>query len=232
MKYTLLAILLFVFGSQATAQNNIAQFAVWQPKEGAKFQFEEGYKRHLDWHKQHGDKWDWYGWYIISGPRYGFFVDATIDRAWTDFDHAVDPSADMADNNLHVFPFGNLRALFKVEIVRPASARELQAFKARLVRMITLDTDDPSKALRVVQRFKEKCLESACAEGLITTSIKDGGDSNQIILFIGHASWKDYEKTANIAEELMKIQENQKTTSIRSVTLETLSYRPDMSLFN
>lgn len=59
---------------------NIGQFAIWKARDGMLQNFETGYKQHLNWHKTNGDKWNWYGWYIISGDRYGQFVDATFDH--------------------------------------------------------------------------------------------------------------------------------------------------------
>jgi len=60
--------------------------------------FEEGYKRHLGWHRQNGDSWSWNGWTIISGDATGYFVDGTFFHAWSDLDSPVSPAADGADN--------------------------------------------------------------------------------------------------------------------------------------
>ena len=104
-----------------TAQeNNLAQFAIWKPKAGNEQLFATGYKQHLVWHKTNNDTWDWYGWYIISGPNWGMFVDATFNHNWNDFDNPVNPAGDKADNALHVHPFGDVLSVFKVSLVRSA----------------------------------------------------------------------------------------------------------------
>lgn len=75
MKTLRLIFLLIFFASFTYAQNsNIGQFAVWKTKEGQLQNFENGYKQHLNWHKSNDDKWGWYGWFIISGNRYGQFL--------------------------------------------------------------------------------------------------------------------------------------------------------------
>src|SRR5688500_7792353 len=103
-----LTVLFLLLGSLANAQqSNIAHVSVWLPKPGHELNFENGYKQHLKWHAANNDRWDWYGWYVISGDRTGHFIDATFGHAWSDYGHPVDAAGDWADNNLHTAPFGN-----------------------------------------------------------------------------------------------------------------------------
>ena len=53
--------------------------------------FEEGYTRHLTWHRKNDDGWTWYGWTTISGEHFGYFVDGTFFHAWSDLDSPVNP---------------------------------------------------------------------------------------------------------------------------------------------
>jgi hypothetical protein len=62
-------IFLFCTTSVLAQDKGIAHFSVWSPKQEANFK--SGYKQHLQWHKANNDSWNWYGWYIISGPRAG-----------------------------------------------------------------------------------------------------------------------------------------------------------------
>ncbi|WP_298736037.1 hypothetical protein [uncultured Chitinophaga sp.] len=100
-----LTFLLLLCSIQSAAQQHIAQFVAWKPKAGAEQLFETGYRQHLLWHKTNRDPWGWYGWFIISGPRTGQFVDATVEHAWSDFDQLLKPADDRADNELHVYPY-------------------------------------------------------------------------------------------------------------------------------
>jgi hypothetical protein len=104
----------FFFCNTLLAQKHLAQFALWQPRNGQTAAFETGYKKHLVWHQSNGDTWSWYGWYFVSGPRYGQFLDATFDHAWRDFDHRVNPAGDGADNQLNVEPYADFKLAYKV----------------------------------------------------------------------------------------------------------------------
>lgn len=105
-----LIVLLFMCHHVMAQNGPVAHFSFWQPKAGEEKNFENGYKQHLNWHKTNGDKWAWYGWYIISGPRSGQFVDATFNHAWGDFDKPVKPAEDGADNQLHYWALHDLQA--------------------------------------------------------------------------------------------------------------------------
>jgi hypothetical protein len=109
-----IAIMLLFASGKLMAQNNVAHFSFWKPKPGQANNFENGYKQHLKWHRENGDKWSWYGWYVISGTRDEQFVDATFNHTWSDFDNSVKPSEDGADNNLHTYPFGDVEIGYKM----------------------------------------------------------------------------------------------------------------------
>jgi hypothetical protein len=102
-----LALLLLIAAVAAAQENRMfARITVIAPREGLARQFEEGYKRHLDWHRDAGDRWTWYGWTVATGERLGWFIDGTFDHAAEDFDAAVEPAGDVADNEKNVVPFG------------------------------------------------------------------------------------------------------------------------------
>jgi hypothetical protein len=65
-------------GATGTTQRNLAAFSIWKPKDNQAARFEAGYKQHLKWHLASADRWNWYGWFIVSGPRDGEFLDATF----------------------------------------------------------------------------------------------------------------------------------------------------------
>ena len=96
---------------------NVARIVVWQMKPGMERDFQEGYKRHLQWHRDNHDTWTWCGWVLGSGDRVDYFVDGTFFHAWNDFDNPVNPAADGANNALNVFPYADVRALATYENV-------------------------------------------------------------------------------------------------------------------
>jgi hypothetical protein len=75
-----------------------------RPHDGRTVDFEAGYIRHLQWHKQTGDTWVWYGWNIWAGERQRWFVYATFGHSAASLDNPVAPAEDERDNILNVTP--------------------------------------------------------------------------------------------------------------------------------
>ena len=86
------------------AEGPFARIVVIQPKPGQHQAFEDGYRRHLGWHRDKGDPWTWLGWSFVMGERLGLFMDGTFGHAAENFDHPVDPAGDAADNAVNVIP--------------------------------------------------------------------------------------------------------------------------------
>ena len=113
----LAAVLLLATTAFSQIRENAARFVTWQPIDVSAF--EDGYKRHLAWHRSASDPWTWYGWTIISGDRYGAFIDATMFHQWPDFDNPVKPAEDAADNAMNVLPYGQIRSVVSYEVMSP-----------------------------------------------------------------------------------------------------------------
>jgi hypothetical protein len=91
-------------GAAQTEHGPYARIAVLRPHDGKTVDFEAGYVRHLEWHRQAKDPWSWYGWSIWAGERQRFFVYATFGHAAASFDNPVAPADDERDNILNVAP--------------------------------------------------------------------------------------------------------------------------------
>jgi hypothetical protein len=108
MMKTLFAALALAALSPAWGQSpSYARMVVIAPKPGQAEAFEKGYERHLQWHKGAQDPWTWYGWTFVLGNRINRFMDGTFGHAAADFDVAVQPAADAADNNVNVAPYAD-----------------------------------------------------------------------------------------------------------------------------
>ncbi|MCF6406337.1 hypothetical protein L3C95_25805 [Chitinophaga filiformis] len=222
MKSLLIAALLF--SSLASAQEkNVAQFVIWEPKEGQALTFETGYRQHLQWHAANDDPWDWYGWYFTSGPRSGQFMDATVDHAWQDFDTPLKPAEDGADNKLHVYPFADLRAVMKLEKV--ASCGSNAGLQSRLLRMITLSATDINAAIAITRKLKDQ-LHTSC---LYIYKVVDGGDINQLILLLAYNAYNEFGRDAALPEILERLDKQTSVAAIQHITSETLVFKKDMS---
>ena len=115
--------------AQARAPSRIARTFELRPRDALDTQFEDGYRRHLDWHLGAGDRSAWYLWEVTNGERAGLLVDGTLDHAWSDFDAAADPKGDRADNARNVEPFVQ-RAASQVWRLRPELGTEGAAAEA------------------------------------------------------------------------------------------------------
>ena len=133
------SVLLAVPALGAESSSSYARIAVLRPHDGDTVDFEAGYIRHLEWHRQAGDKWAWYGWTVTYGERQRWFVYASFGHAAADFDNPVSPADDERDNIVNVTPHaeftGNAMYEFLPELSRgtgqpqPAPRLELTTFE-------------------------------------------------------------------------------------------------------
>jgi hypothetical protein len=83
-----------------------ARISVLRPHDGDTVDFEAGYIRHLEWHRQNNDTWSWYGWTVWAGERQRWFVYATFGHSAAELDSPVAPADDERDNIVNVTPHG------------------------------------------------------------------------------------------------------------------------------
>src|SRR2546422_5858116 len=92
--------------SNATSNDRgpYARIAILRPHDGNTVDFEAGYIRHLEFHRQARDAWVWYGWTIWAGERQRWFVYATFGHSAASLDNPVGPAEDERDNVSNVTP--------------------------------------------------------------------------------------------------------------------------------
>lgn len=78
------------------AQSTGGMLFSYRPHPGQRASFDEGYRSHLEWHRNRGDSLSWYGWDVLAGPRSGEFVDGTFGISFEALDRRVDPAGDAA----------------------------------------------------------------------------------------------------------------------------------------
>jgi hypothetical protein len=120
-----------------------ARFYYYRIQPGATEKFEEGYRQHLGWHRDHHDPLPWFGWMIDGGERDGQFVDATLGVPFAALDKRVDVAGDGAHFRNAVSPFvipqpGAMFVLLKslstatpLEERKPASTMQVTRFHVR-----------------------------------------------------------------------------------------------------
>jgi hypothetical protein len=222
-------ILFLLISAGAIGQpSKIAHFSVWKPKRNQADLFEKGYKEHLRWHSASGDTWNWYGWFIISGPRDGYFIDATFGHKWSDFDVPKDPAGDGADNKLHTEPFADFLTGYNVSLLPFSDEPAKASLQTKLLRMVTIDVNAIEAGIALVKKLKIRYKERNASSPFLAFKMIDGGNIQQIILLIGLDSFADYKKMENLQDDLSDTEANRKiVTAIQS---ETLIFRRDMSL--
>lgn len=208
--------------------DRIAQVAIWRPKPGQQAAFEEGYRRHLEWHRRAGDPWSWHGWYVVSGPRDGLFIDATLDRTWADFDAAVQPAEDAADNARNVEPFADFQVAYRVAQLAELGLGTASGIGARFTKLVTLEVIDPPAAIRVLAEARDRLARAGVTQ-LLVLRVVDGGDLGQLQLWIGAADQAAYGRTSHLFDELRAIERALGTTAFGTMTAERLAYRPELS---
>jgi hypothetical protein len=101
---TLLPAVLPAQGGSEHERGPFARIAVLRPHDGDTVDFEAGYIRHLEFHRQARDAWTWYGWTVWAGERQRWFVYATFGHTAASLDHPVPPAEDERDNIANVTP--------------------------------------------------------------------------------------------------------------------------------
>ncbi len=227
-----LTVLFFFLAVTARAQqNNLAHVSIWRPKPGYESNFENGYKQHLKFHAANNDQKEWYGWYVISGDRTGYFIDATFGHTWKNFDHPIDPAGDNADNVLHTEPFATFIKGYKLTFVPELSTADSTALKSNFLRIVTIVTEDMETAKSIFEKLRSKYVLNRQIPGYRVYKITDGGNLNEWQILIGHPDFNSFSVYENLREDLGAIERSMKVRTIQSVHVETLRYRKDMSLF-
>jgi hypothetical protein len=232
MKRIILFIALLT-GTVFAQENRIAEFSVWEPLPGQEGNFQIGYKKHLQWRKSVRDSWEWHAWKIVSGPRSGQFITATFDHYWSDFDRAANPAEDHADKTQHVYPFVEVRSVHKASFLKSSSIGTTQSLRSKssVLRMITLKVTDIIGAARVVDRFRAANTNNSDISYLLAFKKIDGGEINELYLFIGFESWELFGKSEGLQELLLSMENALKIKVIQSIRSETLVQQPDLSFF-
>jgi hypothetical protein len=107
--------------SAQTGRGPYARIAVLRPHDGKTVDFEAGYIRHLEWHRQVRDPWTWYGWTVWAGERQRWFIYATFGHSAGAFDSSVAPAADERDNIVNVTPHAQFVGNGVYEFLPPLS---------------------------------------------------------------------------------------------------------------
>ena len=116
-----------------------ARISILRPHDGDTVDFEAGYIRHLEWHRQAKDPWTWFGWTIWAGERQRWFIYATFGHSAAAFDNPVSPAEDERDNVLNVIRHGQFLGSALYEYLPALSQGTAQPQPTARLELTTVD---------------------------------------------------------------------------------------------
>jgi hypothetical protein len=82
-----------------------ARIAIMRALDGHTVEWEEGYIRHLEWHRKAKDPFNWYSYSVwASSERQRWIVYATFGHTAAELSNPVSPAEDERDNLINVLP--------------------------------------------------------------------------------------------------------------------------------
>jgi hypothetical protein len=197
---------------------------VIQPKPGQESAFEQGYQRHLEWHGKAGDRWTWYGWSFVLGDRLGMFMDGTFGHAAADFDAAVQPAADGADNAANVAPHADFLSHGVFRRLDAASTGQPLPDTSPFLAMSTysVGAGDEIAFERQLEAGATRPEKARAANRYTWYRLQIGGNGPQYVLMRAASS-------LGAAAELPEVLPPGARAMVRSVRTELLRYRAEMS---
>ena len=88
-----------------TIRGPYARIAIMRALDGHSLAWEEGYIRHLEWHRQAKDTFGWYSYSVwASSERQRWIIYATFGHTAAELSNPVSPTEDERDNLINVLP--------------------------------------------------------------------------------------------------------------------------------
>lgn len=240
-----LAALAFVAGTLAWSQPQTASVGRvygMTPKPGMVKQFEEGRKRHMDWHRKQNDTWTWDTWVVETGPNTGNYISTTLDHSFKDFDtwEAKLGAGDTADSETNVAPYlgfnDNSFWMLRADISRMPTGNPTA--KMLEVNHYLLKPDGGPQFGAAAKKIHEAIVKSNWPVNYAWYSLVDGGEGPHWVLLIYMNGWADLAepepsfdtmlKNAVGPEEFANLMQGI-TKSIKRQWTEVIRHRPDLS---
>ena len=227
-----------------TAEDGAFLFGYY-PKANQIKQFEEGYKKHLEWHRDKKDQLVWYAWYVQTGSRLGLFIDGTFGTTFSDFDNRVDMPGDRKDFAETTAPFADL------------DFRKIYQYRKDLSSGQLLEERNPSNNIEVfyfiIQPGKEDQFElifntlsemfkeNENGPNYSLYKLLSGGIHTEYMLMVPRNNFSYFEKEIafislnQIIEKYLNAEKDAifkiLESSVISLQSETWAYRQDLSYF-
>ena len=219
----------------------VARIGVFKPKPGMVQQFEQGRKKHFEWHRKNNDAWSWLTWETISGDESGTYITGTFGHNWKDFDawDKID-AADTADANASMGPYIQQEFAKYYTLIpdasRPPAGKEPSAMAQVTHFYVKVSGVDAFTA--AIKEAKAALDKVDWPVHSFWYQLVSGGEGPEFVLVTARSSWADLEPLKQrLDDALAQAYGAQKAIAIldavRSNTTHTVSellkYRPDLS---
>lgn len=222
---------------------NIVRVFETRTKPGMGAQYEEGRKRHMDFHRKAGDSWTWNTWQVETGDRAGTYLTATDTHAWKDFDTWDQKlgAADDADGAKNLAPYsdggGNQFYVFLPNVSRLEPGATTPSPMAQLI-WFQLNMWGEEGFMNQIKKIHEAIGKTNWPAHYYWYMLVDGGEGPTAVLVLPLKGWADMEEPdPSFPMMLEKAYGRTEATAIldglnhitRSTRTETIRYRPDLS---
>jgi hypothetical protein len=193
------AVLISLLALPALAQekkpDDIGRVYSMVPKAGMVKQFEDGRKRHMDFHRKSNDTWTWLTWEITTGPATGSYFSTTFGHTWKDFDtwEAKLGAGDAADGAVNLDPY-IASGVTSIWMVMPAVSRMPESMtppKMQDVSHFMLKPGHEDDFNYAIRKITEGINKTNWPAHYVWYMLVNGGEGPHYVLTIPHENWAD-----------------------------------------
>ncbi len=239
-----LAALALALPALAQQKPNVGRVFVVRPKPGMTQQFEEGRKRHNEFHRKQNDTWAWQTFQVETGEAMGSYVTVTFGHTWQDFDtwEAKMGPADAADAGTNMGPYiaGETNGfwVYLGDFSRPPESTQPRKMSEVFHFMVNPDAEE--KFVYAIRKIHEAIGKTNWQphQPYAWYGLANGGETPHFVLVLPHNSWAEMAEPEvsfdamiekafgrEEAEPLLR----SLSETIRHQWTETLLYRSDLS---
>ena len=233
-------------GSLAVAQQprELVEIHINKVRPGMTRQYEEGRKKHMDWHRQQNDAWSWYTWEILTGEDTGAYVIGTFGHQWSELDGRTKfEAADNADaiNRMGKALASEMQCYYRFRADLSPSTPSSEPAPLATVTHFLLNPDGLNDFVESAKKVSEgiKKTNYPMSGASRWYQLVNGGPSPHIVLVGDRANWAAFEPATQKSLDAMMEEAYGKEQgaailstlrkAIRSVSTESIRYRPDLS---
>ena len=225
-----------VIAQTAKAPESVTEVNLSIPKPGMEQQFEQGRKRHSDFHRAQNDTWTVLVYQVATGDHAGSYVSVQPGRSWKDFDsRAAFDKLDAADvaKNMGTYSTSGPRVFL---VYRPDLSLTKEGPPARMATVTHFyvmpehirEFEDGIKGVNAaIQKTNYPAKPSRWYQ------LVSGAEGPQYVLVTDRTAWADLEPPAQRLDEALGADGAQALAAVRRATKHTytdvVEFRPDLS---